>query len=72
MLSNKAISPKNTKLTSMANIANRSPTNRFENKTAITTATLSSKKQLLQNTEINSNKALGRDTPRQSQGVLAS
>ena len=29
MLSNKIISPKNAKLSSMANIANRSPTNRF-------------------------------------------
>lgn len=48
MLSNKVISPKNTKLSSMANIANRSPTNRFENKNPITTTTLSSKKQLLQ------------------------
>ena len=53
MLSNKAISPKNVKLGSMAHIANRSPTNRFENKTPITTNTLSSKKQLLQSSSKN-------------------
>lgn len=53
MLSNKVISPKNAKLGSMAHIANRSPTNRFENKTAITTNTLSSKKQLLQSSSKN-------------------
>ena len=47
MLSSKAISPKNTKLASMARIANRSPNTRIENRSPITT--ISSKKQLLQN-----------------------
>jgi hypothetical protein len=37
---------KNPKLASMANIANRSPLNRNDNKEALTNNTLSSKKQL--------------------------
>jgi hypothetical protein len=37
---------KNPKLASMANIANRSPLNKHENKDAITNNTLTSKKQL--------------------------
>lgn len=49
MLSSKTISPKNTKLGSMANIANRSPTNRFDNKVSITNNTLTSRKNALDN-----------------------
>ena len=44
MLGSRQISPRNPKLGHMANIANRSPTNRFDNKTPITTNTLGSKK----------------------------
>jgi hypothetical protein len=42
-------SPKNPKLSSMANIANRSPNNKFDHKEVITTNTLTSKKKLLIN-----------------------
>lgn len=48
MLGSKTISPKNTKLGSMANIANRSPTNRFENKMGITNNTLTSRKNIVE------------------------
>jgi hypothetical protein len=50
MLGLKAVSPKNTKLSTKAHIANRSPNTHFDSKGAITTTTLSSKKQLIQTT----------------------
>ncbi len=45
-LTNSKSGPKNPKLATMANIANRSPLNKYENKEPITNNTLTSKKQL--------------------------
>ena len=52
MLSGRLNSPKNPKLGHMANIANRSPTTKFDKKPPITTNTLTNKKTFSETKEI--------------------
>lgn len=70
MLSSKTISPKNAKLGSMANIANRSPTNRFDNKVSITNNTLSSRKNIVEAPPRQSENANNINSPRKSANTI--